>query len=456
MNEWQKYDQQDKHQIAFQSLLNRRGKEIAQRLGHQDALQIGACLKCHAIPDPGVARPNPARLSDGVTCVGCHGAFADWVEIHPRSFEEPEGVNRQVEPGEDDWIKLDRKQKERDYGMTDLWDPVRRTEICASCHIGSYAQGKVVTHAMYAAGHPPLPGFEPATFSDAQPRHWEYLHEKTPERLSRLKTLRPRNLEQTQLIVVGSLVSLRESMNLFADQAEANKPDPVGAQWPDFARFDCYACHHELQARDGASWRQVRRRDGQPGRPTPPEWPQILIWLGIEATGPQQSSRLENQLKQQLAAFHASMRLGPFGNSKSIVSTARNVAEWADSLVQCLNHTMFDQALARQLLARLCKTAGETIPDYDSARQIAWAFRAIYRESVPEGHHDAAIERALASLEAELTLNLPPERKAVTIETALPERLRSAAGFNPTSFQARFGIIAERLAKRAPVPPQRR
>ena len=67
--------------------------------------------------------------------------------------------------------------------MTDLWDPVTRGKKCVSCHIGNPdpEEEKVVTHAMYAAGHPPLPGIEVATFSDAQPRHWQYLREKKAE-----------------------------------------------------------------------------------------------------------------------------------------------------------------------------------------------------------------------------------------------------------------------------------
>src|SRR5262249_38461648 len=179
-----------------------------------------------------------------------------------------------------DWTQLDGEQKERDFGMTDLWNPVTRAEKCASCHIGNHGEGKVVTHAMYAAGHPPLPSFETATFSDAQPRHWEYLREKLkmPKRAARLKPPPDvRNLEQTQLVVVSGLVSLRASMKLSADQAEANKSEPVGAEWPDFARFDCSSCHHELRAEGGASWRQVRRGGRSPGRPGPLDWPAILI-----------------------------------------------------------------------------------------------------------------------------------------------------------------------------------
>ena len=56
--------------------------------------------------------------------------------------------------------------------MRNLRDPVVRGDVCSSCHIGSAAEGKVVTHAMYAAGHPPLPNFELATFSRNLPQHW--------------------------------------------------------------------------------------------------------------------------------------------------------------------------------------------------------------------------------------------------------------------------------------------
>ena len=67
MNEWEKYDKKDKHQIAFRSLVEKRGAEIAQRLGYRDAVQIPACIKCHAITDPDDAPPDRNLLSDGVT-----------------------------------------------------------------------------------------------------------------------------------------------------------------------------------------------------------------------------------------------------------------------------------------------------------------------------------------------------------------------------------------------------
>ncbi len=448
MNEWQYYDRHDKHQLAFKSLLNERGQSIAERLGRKQATEITACLKCHALPEPGPRPSNPDQLAEGVTCVACHGPFIEWVETHPRSILFAiRGAANPPKAGQADWTKLDRKQKEQGFGMTDLWDPVRRAETCASCHIGNYAQGKVITHAMYAAGHPPLPSFEAATFSDAQPRHWQYMREKSDLRQKRvIPPPDPRNREQAQLLVLSSLVSLRESMKLFADQATADRPEPIGAQWPDFARFDCYACHHELEAKAGASSRQVRSRDGAPGRPTAPGWPEILIQLGIEAAGQQQAPLQDGLRKERLAALHRSIKARPFGDLQCAVPAALCVAEWADSLVNSLKNTIFDAAMARRLLIRLCEMASDPGLDHDSARQIAWAFQIIYHELVLEPRQrDAVIEHALADIGSDLALTLPSATEQVPIEKTLQERLTVLAEFDLGYFQAHFRMIAERV-----------
>jgi hypothetical protein len=435
MNESRRFEVEDKHKLAFTALTGPRGREIG-RLLDKDVSQVESCVNCHSVPEGGIKKQQYVRETDGVTCVACHGRYAEWVERHQR-IDNPE------------WLDLDRMAKEQRHGMTDLWDPVRRAETCASCHIGNHAQGKVVTHAMYAAGHPPLPSFEAATFSNAQPRHWEYLGEKR-KRLPSPTRLKPppdlKNLEQTQLVVVGALVALRESMKLFADEA-ANQPGPLGAQWPDFARFECYICHHDLQAQDGASWRQVRRRESSPGRPTTPDWPLVLVRLGIEAVDPQQAAGRGVELDGVLAALRGSLKTRPFGDTRSLIPAARMVAGWAESVIRDLDRTVFDAAKARVLIDRLCKMAVERVQDYDSARQIAWAFGVIYRESVPSGRRDPAIERELADLEAELALHVPPSRIQAPIETALAERLKKAAEFDPAAFQGHFVRIAKRITQ---------
>ena len=187
-------------------------------------------------------------------------------------------------------------------------------------------------------------------------------------------------------------MELRESMKLLADEAGAGKPATVGARWPDFARFDCYACHHELDKVNEGSWRQARFRGGAPGRPLAPDWPMVLVQLGIAAGDSSSAPNRQDRLDQGLSKVRDSLKFRPFGDAPTLGPAARDVAGWADSAIHDLKDTVFDAAMARTLLERLCKLAADRIPDYDSARQIAWAFRVIYREAVPENRRDPEID----------------------------------------------------------------
>jgi Cytochrome c554 and c-prime len=441
MIEFPIYEKQDQHTQAFKALTGSRAAAMTRLLGY-DVTRSDACLNCHSTAEQGKGKQFFDREADGVTCVACHGASAEWVEVHQRTDQSG-------------WRGLDRRTKQDRYGMIDLWDPVRRAETCASCHIGSHSDGKVVTHAMYAAGHPPLPGFEAATFSEAEPRHWQYVGEKlqTPERAKRLNPApNPRNLEQSQLVVLGGLVAFRESMKLFADPAAPDeRPDTAETFAPDFARFDCAACHHDLRADNGASSRQLRRRGGAPGRPVPPEWPLILVRLGIEATEPTQAASQEEQLQLGLGAFQQGLKARPFGDPHRTGPAARSLVRWTDSLLERLDRTLVDAAKARQLLLVLSKMARDNISDYDSARQIAWAFRIIYYESVPDPKRDSVVDKILTELAVDLSLDLSPSQERTPIESCLSQRLKISADFDPRAFKKKFAEIEARLAAMAPV-----
>jgi hypothetical protein len=457
LTENREYDKQDKHPLAFQALLDPRGQAMAERLGAKSATEIDACVRCHATLPIGVTKVSDLTANqldlvrtDGVTCVACHGMYEEWVVEHPRTggpapIRALTKKKAEAEEAPPKWVELDRRQKEFDYGMTDLWDPVRRAETCASCHVGNAAEGKVLTHAMYAAGHPPLPSFEPSSFSDAQPRHWEYLRDKLaiPGRAERVKPpIDPDHLEQTEMVVVGGLVTLREAMRLFADEAEATAADPLGPHFPDFARYDCAACHHDLRPN---SWRQQRGYAGAPGRPPAPEWPLALVWLGIEAAeGP--SDERAKQLDELMRAFHESVAARPFGDRDEAVAAARAVKDWADERVDALRGQRIDRAKAMALLDRLARMPARAA-DFDSARQIAWAFRVIYHETTPEDDRDPAIESALERLAAMLALDLPPAKEQLPIERGLTERLNVAASYDPAAFAATMAEIAGRLPR---------
>ena len=99
------------------------------RLLGYDVKNSDACLNCHSTAEHGKGKQFYDREADGVTCVACHGASAEWVEIHQRTDQSG-------------WRNLDRRTKQDRYGMIDLWDPVRRAETCASCHIGNHSEAR--------------------------------------------------------------------------------------------------------------------------------------------------------------------------------------------------------------------------------------------------------------------------------------------------------------------------
>jgi hypothetical protein len=293
---------------------------------------------------------------------------------------------------------------------------------------------------MYVAGHPPLPSFETATFGDAQPRHWQYIREKTFERQKRIQPIKQNSLEQAELVAVSGLVAFRESVKLWADQAEASTSQPAGAEWPDFARFDCYSCHHDLQAAETPPWRQVRGFRTAPGRPDAPAWPASLVPLGIEALSKDsaRSSILRAQFDRALVEFRTAVTIRPFGDRQAAILAARKLASWANHLLEDQTSAVVDQAKARALLDQICARAEESIPGYDAARQLAWAFRAVYQDVVVVSKPDPRIESILARLDKELSLNLTSAGEQIPIDKSLKDRLGFVADYHPIRTQSLF------------------
>lgn len=453
MNEASVWQSKDKHRNAFAVLTNPRGLRIGKLLGI-DVTTHRSCLGCHSVtarsstaPQSGnaaAAAPPPIptqqfdRKGDGVSCVACHGAFREWVFEHT-TFEDAK------------WRSLSRREKELKYGMVDLWDPVTRAKRCLSCHVGNAEEGNVLTHAMYAAGHPPLPGFEVATFSESMPNHWEYLSEKRQDRRPEVRaalesTLDLNKLERTELVAVSGLVPLRETLRLFAAQAENDQMGEIpGARWPDFARFDCYACHHEVAR---PNWRQSRGFPGVPGRPPAPAWPLALVELGVEAANPQRLKVRLEQFDRQIKEFHNAISSRPFGNKDQAIASARALVGWVDDVLADLGKTPVDREVATRLLDRVCRLSREEVPDYDTARQLFWAFRTIYHEIEPKAGPDSPVEKLLRQTDDELGFSLPSAGTQEPIEATLAKRLQAVTRFDPAVFQARLTELATLLPRR--------
>jgi hypothetical protein len=440
-NEYTKWHEEDKHADAYEVLLNKRSQRMGKLLGispvHEEA-----CLNCHAVVIKNKSLEKQSELAgfkvkEGVSCVVCHGAYREWVVQH--------GVRLNLRK----WRHLTRREKEQ-YGMTDLWDPVKRAALCASCHVGNKKQGKFVTHAMYAAGHPPLSSFEVATFSEAMPRHWQYLRQKKFE-VQKEQGYNGKDREQSKLVLVGAAVALRESMRLLAENADACKASGPGERGLDLANFDCYACHHDLKS---PRRRQARGFRGKPGRVPMSAWSAALVKLAIRhvardsADEREQSARFARLLRQVQDGFDAR----PYGAPIKIAAAARALAKWADNLATKLNEKSCDAVEARKMLVALPALYKDESLDYDSARQVAWAFNVLYDESRIRRNRKAGPDPEIAGiqarLEAVLGLELPSGRNK-RIETGLSKSLERINKYRPDPFQEAFQAIANRLgAKR--------
>ncbi len=377
------YREEDKHAKSYEFYSQELGQRMAQKLGGikpddkagttkwlQTATQ---CLSCHAGWSPEMsAEPEiegPQDIELGISCEACHGPSRDWDTPHsdPRWRKTP----------------IDAK---KDLGMTDVRDPVSRARLCYSCHIGNAEKKRVVTHEMYAAGHPPLPSIEIETFIAAMPSHarkiqekWDFRFRKAgkDDKLDYATASKSGDaigdLPRTKGVLVGGIVALSESLELYARQS-------AGGKGPEFAMFDCQACHHELRL---PAWRQERPGlSGPPGRPRLPEWPAVLATIGIARVD--DAKVLEDKLK----ALTAAMGERPFGGSEQVQAlilgngkAGTGLVDWLDAKAVELAGRPLSKNEADSAMQMLRKKAGGETLDFHSARQVAWAIRSIDAEA---------------------------------------------------------------------------
>jgi hypothetical protein len=451
-NEVTIWKQSDKHSVAFTVIDTRdpknekatRARQMQRILAKGDpsykVYEDPRCLACHAlVVDKSVKQHASFKLSEGVNCVVCHGAYAEWVNEHTTQSLSHE-----------EFRKLSRSDKQKKKGMIDLWDAQNRARLCSSCHIGSQSEGKFVTHEMYAAGHPPLPSFEPAAFSNEMPRHWQYASEKKDVVL-KIQSLDKAEFEQTKLVLVGAAVSLAESMKLLAEQARKAIAEKDVL---DLSNFDCYSCHHDLKA---PSWRQKRGYPGKPGRLPMKPWPTELVQLAIQFLddgGGSTARKLQGELNSALAELNRAFSARQYGDTKAIEKSATKLAAWANDLAKRLDSKRYTRQDAARLatlipkvfLSRNDASKKSQLLDFDSARQIAWAFRVIYDENNGYKGGSQAVRRTISELEKALKLRLP--KAPDIIEAELKESLDALNNYDPYLFRKLLSGLSGELGKK--------
>ena len=398
-NEFDIWETTDKHRLAYVALKGERARTMGKNL-NIDVLTDKSCVSCHGvyIADKKLRQENHALVEEGVSCFVCHGPDKGWLDVHGSNNK-----NRRR-----DWRDKSRAEKHETFGMADLWDPVKRTKLCVSCHIGNAQEGKVITHEMYAAGHPPLPSFDMSNFSDAM-RHWQTLGEKKPEVLKEFRyNAADVDLEQANLVYLGNLVSFEQTIRLLENQAKDK------AAWPELAQFDCYACHHDLKSK---SWRQKRGYDGgKPGRPQMQAWAVALVEVALHHTAGGDAEKAEVSIKTfnaKLKKLRAIYDDKPFGDPDQIAEAARDLADWVGQQAKDAKLTgKIDSSSYQRMLAGLVDKQKGKLHDYDSARQVAGAFRAIYLEGWKKQGLDKEVLSQFKALDDDLHITLDSEARS--------------------------------------------
>lgn len=443
MDESTIWDTQDMHKKAFEALSTPLGKQMGQIL-KTDVTRDVRCLTCHAV-DLMPEKKLSAKVAEefytpfGVGCEACHGFSREWLRSHAIKS----------------WRDKDPAEKEKE-GLWDMRDPRRRAERCASCHIGSEADGRFVTHEMYAAGHPPLLPFEAMSFSRDQKMHYKlskdlpYLRDlakQDQEKCWRLFHFRGEDVESqvARQVAVGAVMNLRATAKMLADKAAVIDPNK---ETLDLAHFDCYACHHDLQS---PSWRQARGYIGVSGRPQ--IRPGVALFAKLVAD--HAATALNSDESSPLRKFGDSFKTvtdafdtRPFGEPAKVSEAAKAVVAWTDEVLKELEKVRYNREQTAKLMklfvdAGLAPPEGKTNPwlDSDAAQQLVWSVDSLRSEL--EGP-DGPMAQTLDTLKSKLPREVRDTSKTEFLGTpqTLGARLKRQYEFMPEELNAAFGKLA--------------
>jgi len=297
---------QDKHARAYAVLSN----PVSVRIGKILALpqppdQSDKCLNCHALNVKSDLRAQTFQSIDGgVSCESCHGPAVGWLGSHT--------------------LKNWTHEQSLKQGMYDTRDLAKRSEKCLTCHLGT--ADKEVDHTMIAAGHPDLT-FQLASFSSSMPRHWKPAPDASP-------------WLGVQELAVGQAVQLREALNRLSRHAS-------GPNWPEFAEYECFACHHSL-TKPEASWRQA---EGYPNRqPGAPVWNTSTYVVLRHIAGAVDPSTTDQLMRKVNEVMEIS---GKPGSKEQVAANAKLAADLADRIAQEVRTMPYDRNLTTRLLQEI-------------------------------------------------------------------------------------------------------
>jgi len=325
-NEYRTWLRQDSHAGAYTILLQPRSKKIGVNLGIDNPESTDLCLNCHALNIAPNLHAATFNLSEGVSCESCHGLAGEWLGPHTRG-------------------DLTREQFVT-LGMYDTRDLVLRLKLCLSCHLGN--EEKTVDHELIAAGHPDLV-FELDNYAALMPRHWEE---------------EDGNWQGVMRWAIGQALALGESMSQLAGRLRG----PAWQDWPEFADFECFSCHHNV----GTS--EASRTDSRTGLPTWNPSRYIVFKHALRTVLPAEVGRIE----EQVSAFEMALT-DAATDRQAAADAAMMVASLIDRVVPQLEEHTWTEEEAIQTLKRISENATEIAhAGIRSAEQATMAVDAIY------------------------------------------------------------------------------
>ena len=382
-SEFSTWASSDQHAKAYAVLENERSKRIVKNYYYREnkpeavpATERELCLKCHATFAAKGEAGERYQAADGVGCESCHGASHKYLSTHYTA----------------EFLALSAEEKEKRYGLRNTKDLAVRAKLCSTCHVGD--ESKEVNHDLIAAGHPRL-SFELGGYHGIAHKHW------------REKGVNARADFQERLWQVGQLTSAKAALDLLAVRAEsADKAGAANRPWPEFAEYECYACHRDIKV-DSPTQKSDYYKQRYPGSFPYGSWYLTMVPDCAGTLG------ADGALAKELKAVRTEMEK-PAPDAKKVAAAARAASKRLDALIRGADR---ERAIAapklRQHFTRFLDDGikrGTTL-SWDEATQLylalAAAHQALYDSRDPQ-FRDGKLMPAMVRVKDRLRNAFPP------------------------------------------------
>jgi hypothetical protein len=268
--------------------------------------------------------------------------------------------------------------------------PLKRAELCLSCHLGT--KDKFATHTIMGAGHPRL-SFELEAYTSNQPAHYivdaDYNQRKG-------------KIDGMNLWITGQIENARRSLMLLQTDLFHSE----GMMFPELAFYDCHSCHHPM---DKIRWNQQRAGMGiKPG--TLRLQSQNFIVLQA-VTAVLEPAALPDLISMTNALIRAGQR-----DRAAVTSTAKTFLEWMsrrDSLARRA-YTRAEVVNVRKVLINY--GAADKAGDYAAAEQIVLGVESLSYSLGDRDSKKAALDALYSAVKSDT--NFSPQQFATAAKNA--------------------------------------